>query len=50
MKFFVGVMIDDVPDGVERLVAHELLSSHEESRRNLENALGFQEDVAGENP
>lgn len=47
MKFVVRALIDEVPDGVERLMAHELLSSHEDRRLKVEGALGFQEDIAG---
>lgn len=48
IKAAVGVLIDDVPDGVERAMAQEMLRSHEGSRRSVEKALGFDEDVPGE--
>lgn len=44
-KAAVRVLIDDVPDGVERAMAEELLHDQEESRRKMEEALGFSEDV-----
>lgn len=48
VKAAVRVLIDDVPDGVERTMAEELLHDQEESRRKVEGALGFAEDVSGE--
>lgn len=45
VKAAVRVLIDDVPDGVERAMAEELLHDQEESRRKMEEALGFSEDV-----
>lgn len=46
VKMAVRVLIDDVPDGVERAMAEELLHDQEESRRKAEVALGFTDDVA----
>ena len=48
VKAAVRVLIDDVPDGVERAVAEELLHDHDQTRREVEGILGFGEDVAGE--
>ena len=48
VKAAVRVLIDDVPDGVERAMAEELLHDQEECRRKVEVALGFAEDVARE--
>eukprot|EP00903_Cladosiphon_okamuranus_P008980 g8591.t1 len=46
VKAAVRVLIDDVPDGVERAMAEELLHDQEESRRKMEVVLGFEEDIA----
>lgn len=48
VKATVRILIDDVPDGVEKAMAEELLHDQEESRRKVEDALGFSEDVACE--
>lgn len=48
LKAVVRVLIDDVPDGVERAIAEELLHDQDETRRKVESALGLEEDVDGE--
>lgn len=48
LKTVVRMLIDDVPDGVERAMAEELLHDQDETRRKVEGALGLEEDVEGE--
>lgn len=48
VKAGVRVLIDEVPDSVERAMAQEMLRDHEESRRMVEGQLGFDEDIPGE--
>lgn len=48
LKAVVRMLIDDVPDGVERAMAEELLHDQDETRRKVESAIGLKEDVEGE--
>ena len=45
IKASVRVLIDDMPDGVEKAMAEELLHVHEESRRRVEGMFRLGEDV-----
>lgn len=45
VKASLRVLIDEMPDGVEKAMAEELLHVHEESRRRAEGIFHIGEDV-----
>ncbi|CAM9672917.1 unnamed protein product, partial [Choristocarpus tenellus] len=45
LKAGMGMMIDDVPDGVERSMAEEMLADQETSRKTMQEELGIGDDV-----